>query len=262
MLTKEQGKCMPVDSYSGVYFEVHGEGEPLFLGFPVMATHAEIFGDAAGAIRESYLEQLTDQFRVLLVDYPSIGRSADISPNELTADRVCDDLFRVMDTAGFDRCIYWGYSWGAAVGLQLVSRADRFTALALGGWPPLGAQYDAALRASLEQIDDPPAAVRVVLRSPAQYAQWSTFYKSVQGWPEAEVAASIACPRLAFVGAEGDTDAGSEDILNATILKANRTELESLGWNVAIVEGAGHDIALKPDVLVPVVRAFLDAREA
>ena len=253
---------MPIDKKSGVYYELHGQGEPLFLGFPVMATHAEIFGDAAGAVRESYLSQLTDRYRVMLTDYPSIGRSADIPPDQLTAERVCSDLNHVMDAAGFERCIYWGYSWGAAVGLQLASRVDRFTAIAVGGWPPLGAQYDAALRASLEQIDDPPAAVQVVLRSPAQYAQWSTFYGSVQDWPEAEVAASIGYPRLAFVGAEGDTDAGSEDILNATILKANKTRLESLGWSVEIIEGVGHDVALKPEILVPVIRSFLDARPA
>ena len=251
---------MPIDSASGVYYELHGDGEPLFLGFPVMATHAEIFGAEAGAVRESYLAQLTDRYRVLLVDYPSIGRSADIPPDQLTADRVCADLLHVLDAAEFDRCIYWGYSWGAAVGLQLASRVERFSALAIGGWPPLGAQYAAALRASLEQIDDPPAAVQVVLRSPAQYAQWSTFYKSVQDWPEAEVAASIPYPRLAFVGADGDTDAGSEDILNATILKANQAKLESLGWSVEIIDGVGHDVALKPDILVPVVRAFLDSR--
>ena len=251
---------MPIDKQSGVYYELHGDGEPLFLGFPVMATHAEIFGEGAGAIRDGYLSQLTDRYRVLLVDYPSIGRSADIPPGELTADRVCGDLSSVMDAAGFEHCIYWAYSWGAAVGLQLASRADRFSAMVIGGWPPLGAQYDAALRASLEQIDDPPAAVQVVLRSPAQYAQWSTFYKSVQGWPEAEVAASIQCPRLAFVGADGDTDAGSEDILNATILKANKAELESMGWNVSIIDGVGHEVALKPDILVPVVSEFLDSR--
>lgn len=251
---------MPVDSGSGVYYEVHGDGEPLFLGFPLMASHAEIFGAEMGAIRDAYLEGLVDRFRVLLVDYPSIGRSADIPPTDLTADRVCQDLVSVFDEAGFERFIYWAYSWGAAVGLQLASRVDRCSALVVGGWPPLGAQYDAALRASLEQIDDPPPEVQVVLRSPAQYAQWSNFYKSVQGWPEREVAASIACPRLAFVGADGDTDAGSEDILNATILKARRAELEAMGWSVSIIEGVGHDVAFKPDVLLPIVSDFLDRR--
>ena len=250
---------MPIDSASGVYFEVHGIGAPLFLGFPIMATHAEIFGDTAGAIRDTYLAKLTDRYRVLLIDYPSIGRSDDIPTDELTADRVCADFLSVANAAGFDRFAYWAYSFGGAAGLQLAARTDRLTALAVGGMPPLGAQYDAMLRASLEQIDDPPDEVQVVLRSPAQYAQWSTFYGSIQDWPEERVARDIVCPKLCFVGADGDTDAGSEDILNATIIRERKAELEAIGWQVAIIDDVGHEVCMKPDVLVPVVRTFLDA---
>jgi pimeloyl-ACP methyl ester carboxylesterase len=223
-----------------------------------MASQAEIFGAAAGAVKDGFLARLIDRYRVLLVDYPSIGRSRDILTDELTADRVCSDLLSVANAAGFDRFVYWAYSWGAAVGLQLVSRTDRLTALVAGGWPPLGAQYKEALRASLEQIDDPPEAVQVVLRSPAQYAQWSTFYGSVQDWPEEHFARRISCPRLAFAGAEGDTEAGSEKIMNATILRERKTELERFGWDVKLIEGQGHDVCMKPEVLVPVVREFLD----
>ena len=59
---------MARDSVSGVYYEICGDGEPLFLGFPIMASHAEIFGRESGAVRDAYLEQLTDSYRVLLVD--------------------------------------------------------------------------------------------------------------------------------------------------------------------------------------------------
>ena len=249
---------MPTDSQSGVYYEVHGEGHPLFLAFPVMASMGDIFGEFGATVREGFLSRLTDRYRVLLTDYPSIGKSADVPPDELTADRACADLLAVADAAGFDRFAYWGYSWGAAVGLQIASRVDRFTALAVGGWPPLGAAYGEALRASLEQIDDPPRAVQVVLRSPAQYAQWSTFYESVQDWPEASVARSVKCPRLAYVGAEGDTDAGSEMIRNASILKANEAALVGMGWQVELIPGKGHSVGLEPDAVVPVVRGFLD----
>ena len=249
---------MPIESSSGAYYELHGDGEPLFLAFPVMASMGDIFGDFGSAVREGFLARLSDRYRVLIVDYPSIGKSADIPPDKLTADRVCGDLLAVADAAGFERFAYWGYSWGAAVGLQIASRADRFTALAVGGWPPLGAAYNEALKASLEQIDDPPEEVQVVLRSPAQYAQWSTFYTSVQGWPEADVAKSISCPRLAFVGAEGDTDAGSEMIRNASILAANKSTLEEMGWQVELIPGKGHSVGLEPESVVPVVRGFLD----
>ncbi|MDJ0653341.1 MAG: alpha/beta hydrolase [Xanthomonadales bacterium] len=249
---------MPLDPHSGVYFELHGQGQPLLLGFPVMASHGEIFGPEAARVRDRYLELLTDRYQVLLVDYPSIGRSRDIPPDQLTADRVCSDLLAVADAAGFERFTYWGYSWGASSGLQLAWRSDRIAALVAGGWPPLGAAYREALAASLEQIDNPPDYAMVVLRSPAQYAQWSTFLSSIQDWPEETAARRLACPRLAFVGAEGDTDAGSQDILNATILRQRAPELEAMGWAVRLIADEGHDVCMKPDVLVPVVREFLD----
>ena len=249
---------MPTDDKSGVYYEVHGNGPPLFLAFPVMASMRAIFGDFGEAVREGFLSRLIDRYRVLVADYPSIGKSADIPPGELTADRACTDLLAVADAAGFDRFAYWGYSWGAAVGLQIASRVDRFTALVVGGWPPLGAAYDKALRASLEQIDDPPEEVQVVLRTPAQYAQWSTFYKSIRDWSEETVARSIDCPRFAFAGAEGDTDAGSEMIRNATILRANESALVEMGWQVELISGKGHSVGLEPETVVPIVRGFLD----
>ena len=249
---------MPRDTTSGVYFEIHGTGVPLLLGFPVMASHSLIFGEAAGAVREQFLQLLTDRYQVLLLDYPSIGRSADIPPPELTADRVCADILAVADAAGFRRFAYWGYSWGAAAGLQLAARTDRLSALAIGAWPPLGAQYADILAAVEEQMDDPPEDVQVVLRSPGQYAQWRSFYRSIAGWREAEAARMLKIPRLAFAGAEGNVHAGSKLMLNATTLRDRRLELESLGWQVELIPGKNHVVGLEPEAVVPVVRRFLD----
>lgn len=249
---------MPLNEDTGVFYEVHGRGAPLFIGFPIMASHEEIFGPEAGKIKQAFLDQFTDQYRVLLVDYPSIGKSRDIAPSELTADRVCDDLLKTASAAGFNRFAYWGYSWGAAVGLQLSLRTDRLTALVMGGWPPLGAAYALALKASCDQIANPPKEVQVVLRSPAQYAQWSTFYRSIEGFDELGAAQGFKAPRLAYVGGEGDVGAGDEMILNATIMRERRRELEDMGWRVAIIDGEGHDVGLKPQIVGPIVRQFLD----
>ncbi|RPH97386.1 MAG: alpha/beta hydrolase [Lysobacterales bacterium] len=250
---------MPHDQASGTYYEVHGQGTPLLLGFPILASHAQVFGEAAGPIRDGFLERLTDRYRVLLMDYPSIGRSRDIAPELLTADRVCADLLSVASAAGFGGFIYWGYSWGAAAGLQLASRSDRLLGLVIGGWPPLGAQYADVLAAVEEQMDDPPPEVQVVLRSSAQYAQWAAFYRSIDTWPEERAARSTACPRLAFAGADGDVYAGTRLIRNASILRARKEELEAMGWRVELIPGKGHSVGLEPETVVPVVRAFLDS---
>lgn len=248
----------PYDPSTAIYCEVHGDGVPLLLGFPLLASHGEVFSDAGAAVLAGYLERLTDRYRVLLVDHPSIGRSDAIPPSELTADRVCGDLLAVADAAGFGRFAYWGYSWGGAVGLQLAARTDRLSALVVGGWPPLGGPYDGVLAGVRIQLDDPPASAMVVLRGTDQYAQWMTFYNSLRGWSEQEALAAIACPRLVFTAADGDSDAGGVPLPLASTIRACRTELQRLGWEVREIPDRDFSVCLEPQTVVPVVREFLD----
>ena len=249
---------MPKDKHSGVYFEVAGEGPNLVLAFPFLASAGAVLGPDFEALRQRYLAALVPRFRVLCLDYPSIGRSDAIDPAALTADRVCSDMLSVAVAAGFDRFAWWGYSWGGAVGLQLGWRSDRLTALVAGGWPALGGQYADMLAASREQQADPPPEVQVILRSPAQYAQWATFYESVQQWPEAEAARQLQCPRLCYAGADGDTTAGAYAIRNASILREQQPVLASLGWQVELLPGCTHETGLDPDAVLPVVMPFLE----
>ena len=247
---------MPLDETTGVYWEAHGRGAPLMIGLPLMASHTAIFGDVAAAILSGYLDRLTDRYRVLLLDYPSIGRSRDIAPSDLTADRVCTDLLGVADAAGAERFAFWGYSWSGAVGLQLASRTDRLSALVIGGWPPLGAPYAEILAVSRARAATP--AMSPVLRTPAQYAQWPTYYASMIDWPERDTVAAITCPRMAVFGSAGDLDEDGTPIRIASINRAHRAELEAIGWTVAEIAGYGHEVAMHPEIAVPPVRAFLD----
>ncbi len=138
---------MPLDAASGVYFETHGSGPAVMITLPLMASFNDIFGDGLQSVFEGYVEPLKDRFSLILIDYPSIGKSRDIAPEELTVDRVCSDLLSVATAAGQERFAYWGYSWSGAVGLQLASRTHRLSALAIGGWPPLDAPYGNILEA-------------------------------------------------------------------------------------------------------------------
>ncbi|WP_144289855.1 alpha/beta fold hydrolase [Ideonella sp. A 288] len=252
---------MPLDPASGVFYDVQGHGQPLLIGLPLMASFTELFGSEMQPVLDGYLNRLTDRYRVLRVDYPSIGGSRDIAPEALTADRVCADLLAVASAAGFDRFVYWGYSWGAAVGLQLAARTDRLTALVLGGWPPLGAPYAGILQATrLKQADPEPSSLKV-LRSKGQYRQWETYYASMLNWPEAEAesVARIACPKMAFFGGEGDLIEAGIPIRIASIIREHRVQLEEQGWTVHEIAGQGHGVCMVPELAVPPVRSFLDS---
>lgn len=243
-----------------IYFEVHGQsqGRPLFLGFPFMASYAEIFGGRMASIKTEYLKGLTDRYRVLLVDYPTIGQSGVTPATELTADRVCADLLAVADNAGFRRFSYCGFLWGAVNGLLLASRSRRVSALVCGSWPPLGAPYAEMLAGTRESAPNPPPRAMPVLRDKAQYAQWVTYYESLQGWPEAKAIARIKCPRLALYGSKAASVAGSIQLPLAETIRAHHGELEKLGWEISELKDKDAGVMLEPAVVLPVLRAFLD----
>lgn len=251
---------MPLDAHTGVFHALHGpaRGRPLLVTLPLMASFEAIFGPALAPVLQGYLDRLTDRYRVLLVDYPSIGRSRDIAPEDLTAERVCADLLGVARAAGFDRFAYWGYSWGGNVGLQLATRTDRLDALVVGGWPALGGPYEALLAAARRKLPDPEPSSRVVLRHPAQYAQWIHYGESIAGWPEREAVARIACPRLNVFGSQGDLVEAGIPVPIASSIRAHRGELEAQGWQVHEIAGQGHGLCMQPEVAVPPVRRFLD----
>jgi pimeloyl-ACP methyl ester carboxylesterase len=248
----------PDDPSLEIHWRCEGDGRSLLLGFPMLASQREVFGEPGEATLRGYLERLTDAYRVLLVDYPSIGGSCTIHPDQLTAERVCSDLLAVADDAGFDRFAYWGYSWGSMVGLQLATRSDRLSALVVGGWVPLGGFQHQALEGALLQVDHPPESAKVVLRSDAQYAQWVTFYRSVASWRERDEVAKISCPRIVFTGADATTDAGGIPMPMAESLRSLAPELEALGWRVLEIPDRDFTVVFDPDAVVPRVRAELD----
>lgn len=248
---------MPRERATGIWWEAHGKGPAVFVGLPLMASHAEVFGPPAQAMLDAWLEALNG-YRVLMADYPGIGRSDDHDPTTMTAERVVSDLLRVADAAGIDRFAWIGYSWSGAVGLQLATRSDRLTALAIGGWPPLDAPYGALRRAIESRIGNVPEHAMKVLRTPAQYRQWATFYKSLTDWQEGAAVDGIDCPKLLFFGAEGDLIEEGESVPIASIARGRRLELEAKGWEVHEIAGYGHDVIAQSTLVLPPIRAFLD----
>lgn len=249
---------MPLDPASGVYFEVHGQGPAVMVGLPLMASHREIFGDAMMPVLEGYVGPLKDRFSVVLVDYPSIGKSRDIKPDDFTADRVCADLLSVATAAGHQRFAYWGYSWGGAAGLQLAARTDRLSALVIGGWPPLDAPYTNILEASRRKIGHVEPGSRVILRNDDQYRQWSCYYTSMIDWDEATAVAAISCPRLGYFAGDGDLVEADLAVNIASAFRANRARLEATGWEIVEFPGRGHDVCMDPALVVPPVAVFLN----
>src|SRR5262245_6504631 len=169
-----------------MHVEVYGDGPWLFVGWPIRTRNTPAQFDPSASVRDRYLAQLTDAYRVVLMDNPPTGEHAAAAVNTFTPDRETADILAVADAAGADQFAWYGYSWSGVVGLQLAARTDRLTALVCGGWPPLGAPYREMLlwadaRANRTGLPD--------------WAMTATYYLGLQSWSERDALSQITCPR-------------------------------------------------------------------
>jgi pimeloyl-ACP methyl ester carboxylesterase len=232
-----------------MHFEVYADGPLLFVGWPIRTRNTLPQFDPAASVRDSYLDKLTDRYRVVLMDYPPTGDDARVVVDSFTPDRVRLDVLTAADAMGADRFAWYGYSWSAVVGLQLASGTDRLTALVCGGWPPLGAPYRDMLSW---------AERRAAHTGLPDWAMTATYYRELVSWPERQAVSQIACPRMAFAGSDDVIVSEGSTFRVGPLLTEHRAELEEMGWTVQLLDGQRHDVFMNPDVVVPLVRGFLD----
>ena len=117
-----------------MYYEVSGSGEPL-----VVLHGAYMNIPSMGAI----IPKLARTHRVYAVELQGHGRTTDID-RPITYPNLADDVAAFMDAVGLQKADVFGYSMGAAVGLQLAVRhpakVNRLVAASGGydvkGWQP------------------------------------------------------------------------------------------------------------------------------
>jgi proline iminopeptidase len=93
-----------------LFVEERGAGYPLLLlhGGPGLDHHE--FGN--------YLDALTDEFRLILVDQRGHGLSDRVAPETCTLENCARDLVALADALALGRYAVLGHSWGAFVALQ------------------------------------------------------------------------------------------------------------------------------------------------
>lgn len=114
-----------------IHYEREGSGPPLVL------QHG--FTRSIEGWRDSgYVDALKGDYELILVDARGHGKSdKPHDPAAYAPDERARDILAVMDDAGIDRAIYWGYSMGGQIGFAIAHYApERFDALILGGMHP------------------------------------------------------------------------------------------------------------------------------
>jgi pimeloyl-ACP methyl ester carboxylesterase len=228
------------------------------------------------------IDGLAPRYRAIAADYEG-HRMANPAPDTLTPDALAADVLAIADAAGAGTFAWYGYSWLALTGLQVALRTDRLWALAMGGYPPLDGPYAAMLdvtRAAhalsvaaaanppdetVEQAEVTPGdwdSVQV-RTSEAQTGQFVTMYEALATFDDRAALGDLTIPRLAFAG-DRDTieygpSWGDTVVRIGEPLAANQATLEAAGWTVRVLPGLDHMSAMRSDVVLPLLRDWLEA---
>ncbi|KQX31632.1 oxidoreductase [Ensifer sp. Root423] len=117
-----------------MYYEVSGEGEPL-----VVLHGAYMNIPSMGAI----IPKLAETHKVYAIEFQGHGHTTDIE-RPITYPNLADDVAAFMDAVKLEKADVFGYSMGAAAGLQLAIRhpdkVNKLAAASVGydaeGWQP------------------------------------------------------------------------------------------------------------------------------
>jgi pimeloyl-ACP methyl ester carboxylesterase len=107
-----QGKYINVNGLK-MYYELHGEGQPLVLLHGAFSAIGTSFG--------KLLPELAKTRQVVAFELQGHGHTADID-RPLSYEQMADDTAAALQQLGLEKADFFGYSMGAAVVLQVAIR--------------------------------------------------------------------------------------------------------------------------------------------
>jgi pimeloyl-ACP methyl ester carboxylesterase len=250
-----------------LYYEEHGSGEPLVL------LHG---GLGAGELFAPILPALASERRVIVIDLPGHGHSANPCDRPLRAQLLADDVAGLIEHLGLGRVDVMGYSLGGMVALRTaIQHPHRVRKLVLVSVAFQRAGNHAEVIATMDAMQ--PEIAELMKQSPlyAMYeriapraedfdtlvAKTAEFLKDDYDWT-AEVA-KLTAPAL-LVYADADSIKPSHIVEAYALLGGG---LRDANWDgsqrpvnqLAILPGQTHyDVSTSPN-LVPAVLPFLQS---
>jgi pimeloyl-ACP methyl ester carboxylesterase len=105
---------------------------------PPLVFHHGFSGSRQTWHEHGYVDALKDDFALILLDARGHGASdKPHDPAAYTDEQRVRDVLAVLDDAGIERAIFWGYSMGGHVGYAIARYAPaRLRALIIGGMHP------------------------------------------------------------------------------------------------------------------------------
>jgi len=185
-----------------MYYEIHGEGQPLVL------LHGAL--SAIGTSFSKVLPQLSSTRQVIAVEQQAHGHTADID-RPLTYEQMADDTAALLQQLRIEKADLFGWSMGAGIALQIAIRHPevvRKLVLASvtynrnGFYPELLAGLETSKPEDLAGSPFQEEYERFAPKPqewPRLFAKVNQLDREVQDWPP-EVIQSIKAPTLLIIG--------------------------------------------------------------
>lgn len=175
----QRGHVIQADGVN-VYYEAHGQGEPLVL------LHA---GTLTGDMWQPYLPAFISHYRVITPDLRGHGRS-DNPKGAMTYRQLADEIAAFTRALDLRKPLIAGFSDGGQVALEIGMRhPDLARALIVGGaWFKFTPAYRAWVRDALGDEESEADAVRLRSNHP-DWAAWLDHLYGPDGWK----------PRLVYI---------------------------------------------------------------
>lgn len=243
-----EGKYAAVNGIE-MYYEIHGEGEPLLLIHSV-AAHSAQFADVIPALAEDY--------QVIAVDFRGHGRTID-SGQPLSYELIASDMIALLDQLDIDAVHIVGNKDGGITGLVMATQhPERVKSLVTASvnWSPAGFQpwfVDWLKGVTLEEWDGMVGEMyRTVAPEPSIMAVMLEKDRNMlltQPTFTLEQLSTIDVPVLVLAGAD-------EEVVELPHIEQMAAALPNA--ELMLIDGGGHGVLEEQfDVWMAAVQAFL-----